>query len=190
MRQWSEERILDYCRRKGWHGELMGDYKKYDSDDVYTQYNARLTHDASVTKLADGRKLVKIKFTSEAKGQDKDGNDRYETIWVEAIVGDYDADKASYLKKGDVLGVDGKPALRLWGDDNDKISFELIRARLHLPVSLFQELKERGFDPSGKGGGKKGKPAKGKSKPAGKRKPIVEIPDDDDDAGDEDGDEE
>lgn len=183
MRNWSEERILDYCARKGWHGELMSEYKKYDSDDTYVQHNARLTHDATVTSVGEGRKLVKVKFTSEAKGQTKDGDDRYETIWVEAIVGDYDADKAAYLKKGDVLSVEGKPALRLWGDDNDKISFELIRARLHLPVSLFQELKERGFDPTGKGGGKgkaKGKAA-AKGKP-GKRKPIVEIPDDEDEA--------
>lgn len=158
-------------------------YRKYDSDDNYTQHNARLTHDASVTKLGDGRKLVKVKFTSECKGQTKDGDDRYETIWVEAIVGDFDADKASYLKKGDVLSVEGKPALRMWGDDGDKVSFELVRSRLHLPVSLFQELKERGFDPTGKGGGNKGKKA---VKPTKGKKKIVEIPDDDEEDSDED----
>lgn len=157
----------------------MSDFKKFDSDDIYIHHNARLTHDADVKEF-DGRKMVKVKFVSETKGQTKDGDDRYESLWCEAIVGDYDADKAAYLKKGDVLSIEGKPALRLWGDDNDKISFELIRARLHLPVALFVELKERGFDPSGKG---KGKPAKGKSKPASKRKPIIDIPDDDE--GDE-----
>lgn len=160
----------------------MSDYKKYDSDDNYVQHNARLTEDARVNEY-NGKKLVRLKFTSEAKGTDKEGNDRYETIWVEATVGDYDAEKAAFLEKGDVLSVEGKPALRLWGDDNDKISFELIRARLHMPISLFQTLKERGFDPSAAGGsdgGKKGKTSKGK---AGKKtaKKIVEIPDDDED---------
>lgn len=160
----------------------MSDYKKYDSDDNYIQHNARLTKDAEVIKLGDGKKLVKIKFTSEAKGKDREGNDRYETVWVEAIVSDYDADKAAFLKKDDVLTVEGKPALRLWGEDNDKISFELIRARLHTSVGLFMELKERGFAPGGGKGGKgKAAPKKGK-KPA---KKIVEIPEDDDDGDDE-----
>jgi single-stranded DNA-binding protein len=161
----------------------MSDYKKYDSDDTYMQHNARLTEDATVIKLGEGKKLVKIKFTSEAKGEDKEGNDRYETLWVEAIVSDYDADKAAYLKKGDVLSVEGKPALRLWGDDNDKISFELIRARLHTSVALFMELKERGFSAGGKGG-KKGKAAPKKGKKSSRK--IVEIPEDDEDDAEDD----
>jgi single-stranded DNA-binding protein len=165
---------------------MSDDYKKWDSDDNYVQHNARLAFDADVIKLGDGKKLVKLKFTSEAKGQDKEGNDRYQTIWVEAIVGDYDADKAAYLKKGDVLTIEGKPGLRLWGDDNDKISFELIRARLHMPLSLFSELKDRGFAPGGKGGKGKAAPKKGKKS----TKKIVEIPEDDDEGDDgEDGDE-
>ncbi len=160
---------------------MSDSYKKYDSSDEYVHHNARLTHDAVVTSFGDGRKMVKLKFASEAKGQTKDGEDRYSTIWVEAIVSDYDADKAALLKKGDVLTVVGKPALRMWGDNLDKVSFELLRARLHMPVSLFVELKERGFDPTGKGKGK-AKPTKGKP---GKKKPIVEIPDDEDEGDEE-----
>lgn len=147
------------------------EFKKYDSDDVYVQHNARLTSDPDV-KEYDGKKFVKIKFTSETRGENKDGTERYETVWVEALVSDYDSEMAAMLKKGDVLTVEGKPGLRRWGDDNDMISFELIRARLHTPISLKAELKERGFSP-GKSKPTKGKPAKGKKK-------VVEIPEDDD----------
>ena len=154
----------------------MSDFNVYASDDNYIQHNARLTSDPEV-KVYDDRKLVRLKFVSEAKGKDKDGGNRYTTLWVEATVGDYDSEKASFLKKGDVLSVEGKPALRIWGDEN-KISFELLRARLHLPVSLFMELKERGFTPG------EAKPAGKKPfvKPAAKKtftkRAIVEIPDD------------
>lgn len=148
-------------------------YKKWDSDDNYIQHNARLAFDPEVKEFS-GKKFVRIKFTSETRGEDAQGKDRYSTMWVEALVSDFESDKAAMLKKGDVLTVEGKPAIRIWGDD-DKASFELVRARLHLPVSLFMELQERGFSPGGK---------PGKSKPApkaGKRsKKVVEIPEDDD----------
>ncbi len=156
----------------------MSDYKKWDSDDNYIQHNARLTADPEVREY-DGRKLVRLKFVSEAKGTDnKTGEDRYETIWVEATVADYDADKASFLKKLDVLTIEGKPALRLWGEDGDKISFELTRARLHMPISLFAELKERGFTPGAGGKPTVGKVTKPISKRTVNRRAVVEIPDD------------
>jgi single-stranded DNA-binding protein len=152
----------------------MSDFKKYDSDSNYIQHNARLTQDADVREF-DGKKFVKLKFTDETRGQNKDGSDRYETMWVEAEVRDYDADKAALLKKGDVLTIEGKIAFRLWGEDRDKAAFDLKRAALHIPVSLFMQLQERGFAPGGKAAPKKGKaaPTKGKKK-------IVEIPEDDD----------
>lgn len=186
MRNWTEERLLNYCAGKRWRVERIRvtEYKKYDSADNYIQHNARLTHDAEVREF-DGRQLVKLKFVSEARGKTKEGEDRYETIWIEALVNDFDAPKAAFLEKGDVLTIEGKPALRMWGDEGDKVSFELVRARLHMPISLFTELKERGFEPGEvaeskkrtlKGSAKKAAPVR---KAKGK---VVEIADDEEDA--------
>lgn len=149
------------------------EFKKYDSDDNYTHHNARLSQDPEVREY-DGKKFVKLKFASDTRGKDKNGNDRYSTMWVEATVTDYDSEMAAMLKKGDVLTIEGKPALRLWGDDNENASFELVRARLHAPVSLKATLKERGFSPGG------AKPAAKPTKGGKAKKKIVEIPEDDD----------
>jgi single-stranded DNA-binding protein len=162
------------------------EYKSYDSADCYEIHNARLTKDATVIKTEKGM-MVRLSFASTCR------SDRYETLWVEATVGDFQSGLAQHLKKGDVLGVKGKPGLRKWTDDdgNERFAFELSRAEIFVSPALFVELKERGFAPGGKADAKK--PAKGKK--AGpvtvNKKKIEAIPDDDDDADDEDdGDEE
>lgn len=149
----------------------MSEYKKYDSDSNYENWSARLTEDATVRDY-DGKKFVKIKFTDETRGPQKDP-DRYETMWIEGEIVDFDADKAAYLKKGDVLPVEGHLAFRLWGEDNDKVAFDLKRCRIHVNAALMNALKDRGFSP----GGSSEKPSKAKK---GSKKKIVEIPEDDD----------
>jgi single-stranded DNA-binding protein len=158
------------------------EFKNYDSSDCYEIHNARLSADAKVITTEGGR-MVKLTFASTCR------NDRYETLWVEATVGDWQSGLAMHLKKGDTLGVKGKPGLRRFGDDNDKISFELIRAEIMVPPALFVELKERGFTPGADGAAKKGKPVAKKGKPASVKRTVVEVPDDDDDDEDADSDE-
>ena len=121
---------------------MAEDFKKYDSQDTYVIHNARLTSDAQVIETGE-RAMVKLKFASECR------NERYETLWVEATVADRHAGLARYLKKGDVVGVSGKPGLRRWGDDNDKISFELTYAEIMPSIELISAAKERGFAPGG-----------------------------------------
>lgn len=123
---------------------MAEEFRKYDSQDNYTIHNARLTADAQVIPTdSDRPPMVKLKFASEHR------SDRYETLWVEATVADRHAGLARYLKKGDVLGVSGKPGLRRWGDDNDKISFELTYAEIMPSIELIAAAKERGFTPGG-----------------------------------------
>lgn len=162
------------------------EYKRFDSQDRYEVHNAKLTKDAE-SRDGEHGKMVRVTFVSTCRSE------RYENLWVEANVQDFQAGIAEYLKKGDVIGVRGKPGLRRYGDDNEKISFELLRAELMIPPSLFAELKERGWEP-GEGGEKKSKkggktPAKGGGKTPAKGKPAKrEVIDLDDDDGDEGGD--
>lgn len=160
------------------------EFRRFDSLDRYEIHSARLTKDAEVRDGEHGQ-MVRVTFVSTCRSE------RYENLWVEANVQDFQCDIAAYMKKGDVLGVRGKPGLRRYGDDNEKISFEIIRAELMIPASLFSELKERGWEP----GAGKDKPAKkgGKLPPKGKKAPpaktkrtVVDVDDDEDD-GDEDG---
>lgn len=162
------------------------EFKKYNTKDAYEIHDARLSKDATVLPGNKGN-MVKISFASETTGADKEGQDRYSTLWVEGSVNDFNADAAAFLKKNDVLGVRGKPALRLWGDG--KFSFELVRCELFMSPELMKKLKERGWVPGQKTDAKAaGQPnKKGASKPAAKpagkpKKEIVEIPDDDEDS--------
>ena len=151
------------------------EYRKYDTDSKSEYWNIRLTADAEVK----GENFVKLKFASESSREDD------ETMWIDVIPLDGQAPISSFLKKGDVIpGVSGRLTMQRWGEDNDKISFTLKGAYLHLSPELIVELKERGFVPGSKStsGGKKGKPAaKNPPKPAGKgRRPVVSIDDEDD----------
>lgn len=154
------------------------EYKTYDSDDTYTMHNATLTHDPRVVEGNNGP-IVSIKFVSTCR------SDRYTQLWVEATVQDFQAGLARHLKKGDTLSVVGKPGLRPWTDKEgaDRVSFELLRAEIKVPIKLFMEMKDRGFTPgASKPNGKKNA-AKGNTKaaPAKGKKQITQIPDDDED---------
>lgn len=123
----------------------MADFKRYNSDATLTVYNARLTKDAEVK--GDSFTKLSIVVTSKAEA-DQD-------IWFDVIPFDRDAALASHLKKGDVLSVEGFPTMRRYGDGDAKVGFTLKNAKLHIPIELFMELKERGFEPSSGGGEKK-----------------------------------
>ena len=163
---------------------MTEEFKRYDTNDTYDIHNARLAKDADVRRTEFGL-MVRITFVSTCR------SDRYEDLWVEANISDYHSGLAQWLKKGDIVGVRGKPAFRRYGDDNDKVSFDLLRAEVMVPPGLFAELKSRGFTPGAKAGEeKKG----GKAKPAGKaaakptpakKKAIVQVPDDDDELEDD-----
>lgn len=170
------------------------EYKKYDSADKYRMAGVRLAKDAE-SRDGDHGKMVRLTFVSTSR------KEAHSDLWVEANVGDFQAELASFLKKGDILfEVEGKPCLRRYGDDNEKFSFVVDRCSLVIPPDLFAELKERGWEPgAGKPtkGAKTSKPAakpaaKTAAKPAGKptkKKPEpIEIPDDDDDIEIEDDD--
>lgn len=155
---------------------MTDEYKKYDSQDSYNCHNARLTKDATVTPGNKGD-MVRITFVSTCR------SDRYSDLWIEANVSDFNAPMAAFLKKGDVVGVSGKPGLRKYDDKdgNERISFEIVRAEVHPSIPLFQALKERGFTP-GEAKSTAKKPVGTKLR-AEKAKKVVEIPDDDDSPG-------
>lgn len=139
------------------------EFKKYDSDDNYVNYSARLTKDAEVR---EGDKVrVKLTFVSQSR------NENHHDIWITADVNDGQAPLARYLKKGDVIGIEGKPYL--WGDANPQ--FALNFARIHIG-NLIKTLKERGFTPGA--ASSSGKPAAKKTN-AKKGPRKIELPEDD-----------
>lgn len=174
MRNWSEERILAYCHRKGWHGVLMADFKKFDSQAGIWQQNGRLTKDPQIIEGGD-KPMVKLTFAIESRSE------RHSTMWWEVTVQDRQSDLAAALQKGDVLGWAAFPAMRMWGDNNDKHSLEAVRAELFPSIELIVKLKARGWVPGQKPAAKGAKAAaKGKAKPAAKGKKQVQSLDDDD----------
>ncbi len=156
----------------------MTDYKKYDSDDKYLIHNARLAKDPKVFENDNG-KLVLLTFVSSSRREE------HEEIWITAKVGGRNAELASFLAAKDVLSIEGKPVLKRWGEDGDKLSYELEFADIHVSIDLFMELKERGFTPGAKGeSGKGGAKGGGKKAPAGAKGPkkgtrVVVDPEDD-----------
>lgn len=172
---------------------MAKEYKRYDSPCFVEYHNARIATDPTCVASKDGEPLVRFKVVADSR------NDRFEPLWLEVNVGKFNAKAASFLQKDDIVSFRGRVAMRLWGDDNDKVSISVEFADLFIPGHLIGELKERGFDPDGEpnytddGGGKKGKKGgkdKKKSGKPDKKKPgkKVEIPEDDEDDADEDAD--
>lgn len=171
---------------------MTKEYKRYDSPCFVEYHNARIATEPTCVASKDDEPLVRFKVVADSR------NDRFEPLWLEVNVGKFNAKAASFLQKDDIISFRGRIAMRLWGDDNDKVSISVEFADLFIPGALIAELKERGFDPDGEpnyteeGSGKKGKKGK-KGKPdkkAGKKpdKKKVEIPDDDEEEADDDAD--
>jgi len=167
------------------------EYKKYDTNCYLDFQGARLCKDPEVRE-GDYGKMVRLTLVATSR------KDNYSDLWIEVNVSDFHAEAASFLLKGDTVhNVRGRACLRLFGDDNEKFSLVCDRAEIAIPIELFGELKERGFEPGAsksKKGGKADKKPAAKGKPAGKVKPAkkpepIEIDDDDDEDEDEEDDE-
>ncbi len=119
------------------------EYKRYDSDASITFVCPRVATEPTCIESKDGKPLVRFKVVAER------ANDRFEPLWLEVNVGQFNAKAASFLQKGDVLGkVRGAIAQRLWGDDNENVSISIEFADVTIPPSLFKDLKERRSPPS------------------------------------------
>lgn len=170
----------------------MSEFKKFDTQAVMHYWNVRLAKDAAAKEFGENT-FVSVTFVDSSR---LDGD---EEMWVEANVTKRNSALASYLEKGDVMGVSGKLTMRRWGDDNDKVAFNLRNAELHVEPGLLATLKERGWTPGSEElKGTEAKPApktvtgKKRGRPPGKataapaksgKKPIpVEIDLDDDEA--------
>lgn len=150
----------------------MGDdYKKYDSQALFIMWNARLAKEPQVVDAGE-KELVKLTVVCTSR------SDRHSDLWVELTVQDRQADLAKCLEKGDTFGFQGFPALRRWGDNDEKISFEVNRAELFTSIDLFVQLKERGFEPAAKGNAKGGKKAPAKKPAKSNKRPVQDLDDD------------
>lgn len=145
------------------------EYKKYDSAATLVVHYARVT--GEVKRVNDTFVKVPVVLTSSNDGDDD--------MWFDVVPFDGQAEIASFIEKGDLISFEGFPTKQTWGDDGDKISFTVKRARIHMSPEFIATLKERGFVPGGGGGKSKGKGGKA-SKPAkgAKAKRDIEIPDD------------
>lgn len=143
----------------------MSEYQKYDTDDKFSIWHARLAKDAEVRTTSTGE-MVRLTFVSESKAESD------EPIWIDATPQDHQAEMAKFLRKGDVLGIEGKLTLRKGTDG--KSFHNLRRAILHPEPSLIKTLKERGFVPGSKKGNGNSKPAPKGPAPA---KRVVNLDD-------------
>ncbi len=149
----------------------MAEFKKYDSHCDIDAKNMRLAKEPQIIEGGE-KPMVKLTFALESRSE------RHSTMWVECTVSDRQADMAAQMKQGDIICWRGFPALRRWGDNNDKSSFEVVRTELFPSIELLVKLKERGWVP---GGGVKAS-AKADKKPVKappKRRPVVALDDDD-----------
>jgi len=178
----------------------MSEFRKFDTQSVTNYWNVRLAKDAVAKEFGENT-FVSVTFVDSSRF---DGD---EEMWVEANITKRNSALASYLEKGDVMGVSGKLTMRRWGDDNDKVAFNLRNAELHVEPGLLATLKERGWTPGSeelkgtekpKGktktaakGGKTAEAPKKRGRPpgSGKAKIPVEIDLDDDEAQDDGNDE-
>lgn len=177
----------------------MSDFKKYDTQATTNYWNVRLAKDATTKEFGENT-FAQFTFVDSSRLETDD------EMWVDVNPTKRNGVLSSYLEKGDVVGVSGKLCMRRWGDNNDKVAFNLRNAEVHVEPGLLATLKERGWTPGSeemKGaeapvkaaaptGKKRGRPP-GSGKTAtpvkGKAKPIpVEIDLDDDEA--EEGEEE
>lgn len=148
----------------------MSEKKKYDSQAVLTVHNAYLTADAK----AISPEFTKLRTVLTSR------QEKHSDLWVEIIPRKFDANIASYLKKGDMVSFEGFPIVRVWGDEA-KQSYEVIDAKLFLPPPMLATLKARGWVP---GGGKTEAAAVPAKKPVAKKAPVKIIDPDDPDDGD------
>lgn len=150
---------------------MATEYRKYDSAATLVFHNARVTGDVKV--ISDTFVKVPVVMTSSNEGDDD--------MWLDVVPFDGQAPIAGFIEKGDLISFEGFLTQQTWGEDKDKTSHTVKRARIHMSPEYIATLKERGFTPGGGGkskgkGGKVSKPAKG-GKPA---KREIAIPDDDD----------
>lgn len=160
---------------------MANEYKRYDSQAGFWMQNARLAKDPQVIEGGE-KPMVKLTFVLTSR------SDRHEDTWVEVTVNDRQSDLAAALQKGDVIGFAGFPATRVWGDP-PRTSFEVVRAELYPSIDLIVKLKdERGWEPGAgvKAKGGKAAPKKGKFAAKGKRRPVEDIDEDDEDLDAED----
>lgn len=156
---------------------MADEFRNYDSTDEYRFVGPRLTADPVVRETANG-KMVRLQIVSTSRNK---GKNDIEDLWVEVNVGDFNAEAASFMKKGDVLHeIKGKPYVRRFGESKEKFSFCLERATIVIPSELKKELKARGWDPmkkAGESGGARpsGKPSNTKRKP---QREIQDLPED------------
>lgn len=162
------------------------EYARYDSACAVEFAAARIATDPTCIKSKEGKPLVRFKVVAER------ANDRFEPLWLEVNVGQFNAKAASFLQKGDTVAqIRGALAQRLWGDDKENTSISIEFAEVVIPPALFKDLKERGFEGKGEPNwtgedapkkGKKSKaapPKKGSGKAPAKK--VIEVPDDDGD---------
>ena len=118
----------------------MSEFKKYDSDDVYINYSARLTKDPEV-RVVGNKELVRLTFVSTSRAEGD------EDMWIEATPQDSQMEIAKFLRHKDVLPIEGKPTLRKYGENKEKHAYNLRRTKLHINVELLMRCKERGYVP-------------------------------------------
>lgn len=143
---------------------MSEEFGKYDTEDNWIGHNLRLTDDAR--EIAED--LIKITVVSTSR------NENDADMWIDILLGGGQAEYASRLKKGDFISATGKLTMHRFGENDEKIGFQLRLPRLHYALPLLRELGERGAQ---KGKGKTKPAAKGR----GKGRPAREVIDLDDD---------
>lgn len=111
----------------------MSEYKTYDTPST-TVYMCRLANDPKVFQRKGDKpgEDVVLSFA------DNSGIEGHETMWVDARVANFQAERAKKYLKGDIVQIRGKVRYKMQKDGT-------LRAKIYnAEVESFQSLKDRG----------------------------------------------
>ena len=133
----------------------------------------RLGNDPELKYTPNGTAQAQISLATSEKWKDSDGNQKEKTEWHRIVAWRRQAEFAGeWLKKGQLVSIEGKLQTRSWEQDGQK---------KYMTEIIADNITMLGSRAEGGGGGKTGGPPKDEDAPAASTETTESIDDDDDD---------
>ena len=133
----------------------------------------RLGNDPELKYTPNGTAQAQISLATSEKWKDSDGNQKEKTEWHRIVAWRRQAEFAGeWLKKGQLVSIEGKLQTRSWEQDGQK---------KYMTEIIADNITMLGSRAEGGGGSKAGGPPKDEDAPAASTETTESIDDDDDD---------
>jgi len=133
----------------------------------------RLGNDPELKYTPNGTAQAQISLATSEKWKDSDGNQKEKTEWHRIVAWRRQAEfVGEWLKKGQLVSIEGKLQTRSWEQDGQK---------KYMTEIIADNITMLGSRAEGGGGGKTGGPPKDEDAPAASTETTESIDDDDDD---------